>query len=133
MNFEQRVFNTATEVTAKNAEEAGKALQYFEKIFGSGIKGKAMDPPLKLGSRPRDGLICFKNKKAGKYSITGIELELYKDKLTFNFFLEEGSHETEVFINGDTAAELIQKYKQQIKSFITEQEKSLALLKTLDK
>lgn len=110
--------------------EAGKTVEYFESIFGN--RNKKGNIELKNG----EGVVYFKDYKKGKCLVSNINLELYKGNLTFNctigtpYIDKTQSSKLYIEVSGQTAKELIQKYKKEVGEIIEGQENALDEIST---
>lgn len=137
-----------SQITAKNAEEAGKALEYFSKLFGKPIGKEASNET--LGGKPQEGEVYFNRIDKWPNSINDIALRLEDNKLRFSAFVETPYldnlsksakvDERRIVIYARTAEQLIQKFEKELKSRIrnqtidiVEDQRSLKFLKSLMK
>ncbi len=134
MNFEQRVFNTVnTQITAKNAEEAGKVVQYLEKFWKTkAIKDNSsrryMDPDQK--AETADGAVRFR-LTVGKVKFEAILWLSEDDKsIELSFEPSNGRNEYpilerlwgETFAQGATAEKFIANFKKAMAKMVKIQE-----------
>jgi hypothetical protein len=139
-NFAKRV-QANSPVLANDATEAGKALHYFEKIFGAYSTKGSKD----FSGDTDQGWVTFKRLKVGKCDIQDARLKLQGTDLSFECsistpLLDMSTDARYVDAFGKTADKLIDQYKKGIQRLITDQEediaedqKSLAFLKSLTK
>lgn len=119
---------------AKDAKQAGIALNYFQKIFGK-YKGKqAFDPNNDLGE-DYTGSVSFKDKKTRDCELIGIELTLDPEGLMFTcdfIYWENGEAVNDtISVSASTADVLISKFKKEIERAIKRQEQNLASIKNV--